>query len=74
MTAKRITKRWGVYNYDTLWDTFPTRREAREYAISQLGDFDGKSLEKRIAEGSISIEKVVIRREKWRAPWWSTKP
>lgn len=76
MSKQRITRRWGVYNYDTLWDTFTTRREAREYANVQIIHplSPSKSLEDRIRDGSISIEKVVIRREKWSGQWWSTKP
>ncbi len=68
-----LSKRWGVFNYETLWDVFVSRRDARDYAKKQIG-CDEAALAKRIRDKSISIVKVTVMRERWINQWSPNKP
>ena len=55
---KKTYRIWGLFNYDTLYEVGRTRKDCREHALRILGE----DMEKYFRGGSITIEKVTVRK------------
>lgn len=49
---------WGLFNYTTLYEVGRTRKDCREHAERIIGS----DMEKYFRDGSISIEKVTVKK------------